>query len=664
MAALDPSVVINIAAEYTGKKAFTQADKATQQLTKSVKRLAGAFGIAFGARGAMQAVKAFAADDKAAKTLSKTLNNLGLAFADPATKVFIADLERQYAVLDDQLRPAFQKLITTTSDFKKSQELLKTALDLSAMSGLDVVSVAGDLSKAYAGNTRGLLKYGLGITKAELATMSFDEILTRVAKVSSGQAQAAADTLSGSIAKLSVTSANAAESLGKDLVQALTTLGGDGGLPKTLGLIESIANAIGIAIIGFSRFIRVLDVVTGSGAFKMVGDLNKLNAQFLGEDRARSASKSGGSGMASSYQAKKAADALAAKSAAATLAATKKATKAQSDAAAKKAIADKKSAELSKAAAVFDLSRISIAAALRATYDEDTKKRLLAMQAIEEDDGAKALGYLGQLKILQDSVQAAKLAGVTTISNASLAALNATLLAELAAIDKTKMSEADKVAARNAAFTAYNDALIKQGGLAAANAYAELTQIQLVSIAKLAALQGYGAALATLNTIMVSNELAIATTQSANDLARYNALQDYINLLGVAYNAALALAQANRDAATSAATPDLGPGAGADPGDGSGGDFGDGSGGDFGGDLGGGMPDFPDPDYGGALGGINLDPARSNDDFNYPGGGGITVVVNTGATLGTENTIVEAVQTALQTLNRRGSNTNYAGAIA
>ena len=80
---------------------------------------------------------------------------------------------------------------------------------------------------------------------------------------------------------------------------------------------------------------------------------------------------------------------------------------------------------------------------------------------------------------------------------------------------------------------------------------------------------------------MVSNELAIATTQSANDLARYNALKDYINLLGVAYNAALALAQANRDAATSAATPDLGPGAGADPGA----DPGDGSGGDFGGDL-------------------------------------------------------------------------------
>ena len=111
------------------------------------------------------------------------------------------------------------------------------------------------------------------------------------------------------------------------------------------------------------------------------------------------------------------------------------------------------------------------------------------------------------------------------------------------------MSEADKTLARDAAFAKYNDALIKQGGLAALNEYNERVQIQLTSIAKLAAIAKTGAALATLNAIMVSNELSIATTQSANDLARYNALKDYIDLLGVAYNAAIALAQANAAAA-------------------------------------------------------------------------------------------------------------------
>jgi hypothetical protein len=365
--AIDPSVVINIAAEYTGKKAFSKAETATKQLSKSVKGLAGAFGLAFGARGAMQAVKAFAADDKAAKVLSKTLNNLGLAFADPAVKKFIGDLERQYGVLDDKLRPAYQMLLTSTGDYLKSQDLLRTSLDLSAMSGVDVVSVAADLSKAYAGNTRGLMKYQLGLTKAEIAAMSFEEILAQIAKVSSGQAQIAADSYAGSLDKLSVASANVAETLGKDLVDALAILGGEGGLPKTLSLIESIASAIGTAIIGFSRFIRVLDIVTGSGAFNMVGDLNKANAEFLAQDKARAARKFAGTGMATSYQGKKAQDAAALAAAKKITNETKKTAAAALAAANAKKLSlaiDKANLALAKGADVFDLDKIQLNAAL------------------------------------------------------------------------------------------------------------------------------------------------------------------------------------------------------------------------------------------------------------------------------------------------------------
>jgi len=361
------SVVIDIASEFTGKKAFSKAETATKTLTKSVKGLAGAFGLAFGARGAMQAVKAFAADDKAAKVLSKTLNNLGLAFADPAVKKFISDLERQYGVLDDKLRPAYQMLLTSTGDYIKSQDLLRTALDLSAMSGVDVVSVSADLSKAYQGNTRGLMKYQLGLTKAELAAMSFEEILAQVAKVSKGQAQIAADSYAGSLDKLSVASANVAETLGKDLVDALAILGGEGGLPKTLSLIESISGAIGTAIIGFARFIRVLDVITGSGAFNMLGDLNKAFAEFEAQDKARAAGKFAATGMATSYQGKKAQDALALAAAKKITAETKKtAAAALATANAKKLslAIDKANLALSKGADVFDLDKIQLNAAL------------------------------------------------------------------------------------------------------------------------------------------------------------------------------------------------------------------------------------------------------------------------------------------------------------
>jgi len=365
--AIDPSVVINIAAEYTGKKAFSKAETATKQLTKSVKGLAGAFGLAFGAAGAMQAVKAFAADDKAAKILSKTLDNLGLAFADPAVKKFIGDLEKQYGVLDDKLRPAYQMLLTSTGNYVKSQDLLRTALDLSAMSGVDVVSVAADLSKAYQGNTRGLMKYQLGLTKTELAAMSFEEILAQVAKVSSGQAQIAADSYAGSLDKLTVAGANASESLGKDLVTALSTLGGSGGLPKTLALVESVASAVGDAVIGFARLIRVIDIITGSGSpIEMIKRLNAFTKEYKAADAAERLAAAGGGGF-SSYNAKKAADALA-------LANAKKITKeTKSTAAAALAAAnakklslaiDKANAALAKGADVFDLDKIQLNAAL------------------------------------------------------------------------------------------------------------------------------------------------------------------------------------------------------------------------------------------------------------------------------------------------------------
>ena len=538
-------------------KGFKQVETASQKLGKSVKKLGLAFGAAFTVQGAKNAVRAFAADDKAAKTLSRTLNNLGLAYADPAVKEFISSLEKQFGVLDDQLRPAFQKLLTTTGNVVQAQDLLKTALDLSAMSGIDVVSVSGDLARAYTGNTRALGKYGLGIDKADLATMSFDEILTRVAKVSSGQAQAAADTLAGSMGKLQVATANASESLGKDLVTALTGLGGTGGLPKTLSLIESLASAIGDAIIGFSRLIQLV-VIFGSGnPLESIKDAAAFNKANLAADLAEAAAGNSNFGSKAAKDAAAKLAAAAAKAAALKLATDKKAAAAAAALAAKKA---KNTEALSKAAANFDLTRISIAAALRATFDKETTLRLLAMQAIENDNGELALKYLEQLGVLQKAVQTDKLAGITTINAASLSSLNATLLAELAAIDKTEMAEDDKNKARDAAFAKYNDAITKQGGLAAANTYSELTQIQLVSIAKLAALQGYGAALATLNTVMTSNEKAIALTQSANDLARYMALKDYIALLGVAYNAAIALAQASAGKAVPGGKPFVPPG--------------------------------------------------------------------------------------------------------
>lgn len=228
--AVDPSVVINLAAEYTGKKAFKQADTAVGKLNSSVKKLAGTFGIAFGAQALVQfskkAVKAFAEDEAAARRLSGAVENLGIGFANPAIADYIANLERSAAVADDILRPAFQGLLTTTGSLTQSQKLLNDAITISRASGIDLATVTEDLGKGYIGITRGLIKYNTGLTRAELQTKSFNEILGVILARSAGAAEDYLGTTSYKMDVLTVATGNATEILGGGFVDALARASG------------------------------------------------------------------------------------------------------------------------------------------------------------------------------------------------------------------------------------------------------------------------------------------------------------------------------------------------------------------------------------------------------------------------------------------------------
>ena len=268
-------------------KALKKGTKEINAFAAGVKKLGVGIGAAFAAQKVIAfgkaSLAAFVADDKAAKILAKSLDNLGLSYANPEVKNFISNLETQTGVLDDKLRPAFQKLVTTTADWRKSQDLLKTALDLSAMSGSDVVSVADDLARAYSGNTKGLLKYGIGLSKTQLQAMSFDDILKQIAKVSSGQAQTAADSYAGSLDKLNVAAANAQETIGKGLVQALTEAGGVNGFEGALKGINDFASGVSDAIIGVERLIKIFGFFlyssNGKGGREQMDAFNKANAR-------------------------------------------------------------------------------------------------------------------------------------------------------------------------------------------------------------------------------------------------------------------------------------------------------------------------------------------------------------------------------------------------
>jgi hypothetical protein len=375
---------VDIATVFSGKKAFQDAAKATLGLNNQVKTLAksyvGLFTAQRLARSGFNAAKAFAQDDKAARVLTQSLDNLGLAFADPSVKTFIADLEKQFGVLDDQLRPAFQRLLTTTGSVTEAQSLLRTALDLSAASGADVVTVAGDLSKGFVGQTRALAKYGIGLTQAELKAMTFEEVQTKINDLFGGQATVSVDTYAGALQRLSVAGANAQEVIGGGLLDALAALGGggEGGLTNTLSLIEKTSTAL-------ATFVRRFGVGVGQLAALARGDLQAFRA--IGEtEMNRGRDMSGITPAIRAELTKAAAEKAANKNRTALLKTTKAQTK-----------AIKEQTALQKAGTLFDIQQAGIIAALKSKITDEERTRLELQLAILTGNTSEASKLAGEL---------------------------------------------------------------------------------------------------------------------------------------------------------------------------------------------------------------------------------------------------------------------------
>jgi hypothetical protein len=252
---------IPIIGEFKGKKAFDDATKSTGKLDKGVKKLAGALAAAFSVQKITQfgkaAAKAFIEDEKAANRLAIAVKNLGLEFESPRIERFISDLSRMSGVTDDQLRPAMQKLLQTTGSVTKAQELLTQALDISAGSGVDYETVVADLSAAYVGQTRGLRKYSLGVTQAELKTMKFAEVQERLTKQFSGANAEFLTTYAGKLQLITTAASEASEKIGGALVESLVSVFAAGDVTKFVTQIDTlatkIANVVNSVVFGFQK---------------------------------------------------------------------------------------------------------------------------------------------------------------------------------------------------------------------------------------------------------------------------------------------------------------------------------------------------------------------------------------------------------------------------
>jgi hypothetical protein len=184
---------------------------------------AAAAAAAYAVKIGIDGVKAAIADEKAQTQLALALEN-----ATGATKAQIQSTEDSIlqmslasGVADDMLRPALGRLVRSTGDITKAQDLLSTALDISAATGKPLESVANALSRAYDGNTTSLGKLGIGLSSAELKTMSFEQVQGKLSELFGGAAAANADTYSGKIARMQIAFDEAKETIGFALLPIL-----------------------------------------------------------------------------------------------------------------------------------------------------------------------------------------------------------------------------------------------------------------------------------------------------------------------------------------------------------------------------------------------------------------------------------------------------------
>ena len=180
---------------------------------------AGAYAVKIGIEG----VKAAIEDEKAQTQLALALENATGATKGQiaATEQAILQMSLATGVADDDLRPALGRLVRSTGDITKAQDLLTTALDVSTATGKPLETVANALGKAYDGNTAALGKLGIGLSSAELKTMNFTDVQGKLSDLFGGAAARNADTYAGRIARMQVAFNEAKETIGYALLPIL-----------------------------------------------------------------------------------------------------------------------------------------------------------------------------------------------------------------------------------------------------------------------------------------------------------------------------------------------------------------------------------------------------------------------------------------------------------
>jgi hypothetical protein len=226
-----------------------------------------------------------------------------------------------------------------------------------------------------------LRKYNLGLSKAQLTTISFTEVQQRFARQFSGANAAYLDTYAGKLDVLKVASETAKEVIGQGLVDALVLAGGKSGdiqnVSDAMGsLAEYTADTTrGMGVL-VSKITQLNDKVAGGTLGKILA--GGLNLGFLGllnrlgneaQERPRANRRFMGGAQANLYSASEAAEKKRQQQ-------QKKLADAQTKAAKALTAEQKKQATLKKAGSIFDLEQVQLIAALKGQLSDEDRKRV------------------------------------------------------------------------------------------------------------------------------------------------------------------------------------------------------------------------------------------------------------------------------------------------
>jgi hypothetical protein len=290
------------------KKKLGEADKAVESNSSKIsefgKKAAAAFAVAaaaavaYGTKLAVDGVKAAIEDEAAQLRLAAALRTAtGATDAQiAATEAMILKTSLATGVADDQLRPALQRLAVSTKDTEEAQKLLNLSLDIAKGRGLALETVANALGRAQDGNTTALGRLGLGLSKAELSTLSFTEVQAKLSELYGGAAAANAETFQGKIDRLKVGFDEAKESLGVALlpqVEKFISFLNNTGIPTLNAFIAGLTGDEGLSAgleqsqKGAESFGKAISVVAGILAGflnfirEVIGGLTELANQAI-----------------------------------------------------------------------------------------------------------------------------------------------------------------------------------------------------------------------------------------------------------------------------------------------------------------------------------------------------------------------------------------------